>query len=380
MWVDRELTIFVANSLRRLLIICCGLMTFGAVGQEMTQDCPRGYAVYFVNGVLTTTAQATSHLRRVREMVDPGYQMRYAGETLTVELNFNPSDGWLDFFDVFRQKLVEDPSLSWENFIGWMAGTWQNPNLVFARSYLMAYIMPGRLRTAAARANSTSYVDPTVIRHADAYRTKLASATRVLVVSHSQGNLYTNAAFARLQTMNLGDSVTNGFVSTGVASPAAYVAGNGGYVTASTDIVINALRAFSPTTLPATDFSLPTMPEEDPAGHAFSEIYLNPRYKLAARVKSNLLAGLGRLRDNPRLVAPNLFRYRLSYQPYAAFNIYVVGEKPGEVIYFGAQNWSGTPQPPVNMEGVIETCFRITRIVYQQASDFPPLIYDFDIR
>jgi hypothetical protein len=91
----------------------------------------------------------------------------------------------------------------------------------------------------------------TIERHAVAYREQIAapSCRRVLIVPHSQGNLYTNAAYDLL--FNQPPSPPPGTIKiVGVATPAQTVAGNGLYRTSTTDVLINAIRLIRPGTLP----------------------------------------------------------------------------------------------------------------------------------
>lgn len=110
-------------------------------------------------------------------------------------------------------------------------------------------------------------------RHIQQYQSDLQEGNRVLLISHSQGNLFANQSVLSLMG-EFGDSI--GLI--GVASPAAIVPNDGVYFTAKDDVVINALRPLFDV-LPANvenDTGLFT-DERDAVNHAFVESYFKSR-------------------------------------------------------------------------------------------------------
>ena len=102
---------------------------------------------------------------------------------------------------------------------------------------------------------------------------------KVLLVGHSQGTFYTNAAYEYL----IGHGVDKDSISVyNVATPADRVAGNGKYLTSSTDEVINtivtnlAIIGGVNRPLPANiEIKIPKEPEVDYGrGHSFGTVYL----------------------------------------------------------------------------------------------------------
>jgi len=102
---------------------------------------------------------------------------------------------------------------------------------------------------------------------------------KILLVGHSQGTFYTNIAYDYL----IGHGVDKDSISVyNVATPASFVAGNGKYLTSSTDKVINTiaeeLSQKSPNLkpLPANiNLNLSDSEKADPfGGHDFSNVYL----------------------------------------------------------------------------------------------------------
>ena len=102
------------------------------------------------------------------------------------------------------------------------------------------------------------------------YESILDQGYNVVVVAHSQGNLFTNAVYERLmQNEDYHDRVS----VIAVASPANHVAGNGPHVTLESDRVINlGARFLHGDTLPANSNTYSSLTENN---HEFVKHYLN---------------------------------------------------------------------------------------------------------
>lgn len=102
---------------------------------------------------------------------------------------------------------------------------------------------------------------------------------KILLVGHSQGTFYTNAAYDYLVANGVDK---NSIAVYNVGTPADRVAGNGKYLTSSTDKVIEdiarrlAEKGSAQKPLPANiTFTLPEDEQNDPyGGHSFSNVYL----------------------------------------------------------------------------------------------------------
>jgi hypothetical protein len=95
----------------------------------------------------------------------------------------------------------------------------------------------------------------------------------VLVVPHSQGNLYTNAAYDLTFAGPPPNPPVGALKIAGVATPDSLVKGNGRYRSSSGDSLINVIRLTLSTTLPAnTDWGSNLLTVIAPAysgGHSF---------------------------------------------------------------------------------------------------------------
>ncbi len=89
----------------------------------------------------------------------------------------------------------------------------------------------------------SAYFDVRVTLLADRLAPMLLSGRRVLLVAHSQGNLYANAVYAELQRRHVPMSNLR---LVGAAVPGLTLAGGSDYVTSASDGVINGLRLLFP--------------------------------------------------------------------------------------------------------------------------------------
>ena len=190
-------------------------------------------AIYFVNGVTTTLDEARLNAGKLEMEV-----VNRLGATLTQHnvcpeffLNYNPTSGATqDFLEASQQRLGLDPSSFWKGLEG--AGLY-GPTII-----------QQALQGPMTSANQIDQA--TVQRHATTYQAQIAtpSCRRVLVVPHSQGNLYTNQSYTLLNQSQL-----SALKILGVATPASEVKGNGRYRTSTTDVLIGAIRLVLPSTL-----------------------------------------------------------------------------------------------------------------------------------
>lgn len=238
--------------------------------------CDPSFKIYFGNGVMNTPTDwvaSRQELQAAIGTVHQGVPIKYANA-------YNPSAGLLhDLRTVFAQKISEDPSLSWRL----LASTWlgvASDKGAWRLHKIKDTIRAIEKKSAALRNNalekSYTYVDAKVIDHVAAFTDDIVThGKRVLVVGHSQGGLYANAAY-RLLHQN--PAIKPGsFAVAGVGTAADFVAGNGAYVTSDADMVINALRALvAPSTL-AANLSVP-LHINDLSGHSFIHTYLNAQY------------------------------------------------------------------------------------------------------
>ncbi len=129
--------------------------------------------------------------------------------------------------------------------------------------------------------------------HAQLYRNNLLAGQRVIVVAHSQGNLFANHNVQTVIDENSEWANSIGVVA--VATPATETVNRGKYVTAHDDLVIAGLRAVPGSGVLASNiendlFSIPFTDFRDSTGHYFIPSYLDGRLPSRA-VIDDLLYG-----------------------------------------------------------------------------------------
>lgn len=259
-----------------------------------TSVCGDGFHVYYGNGILTESSGANASMNLVKEALG----RRFDEMPISYFVSYNPTEGaLLDLLEAFAQKLAEDPTLTWQLFFRWVSGWAVGSSLqVMLTDYFGADGAHRIAQAAGQLAGPQAYTDPTVVGHAQNYTSALLAGKRIMVVAHSQGNLYANAAYGMLARNNSGDYDLSAFGIAGFASPANLVATGDGYVTSDTDLVIDAVRVIAPATLLDNDSSVPAFPDGCWHGHCFDTIYIGAAYpSIRAHSLSVMNATLSRL-------------------------------------------------------------------------------------
>ena len=186
-----------------------------------------GVTIFYANGMNNDPDMARKSLNKLADKLTPFLP---AGLDVDFQLAYNHNEGFIpEMVEVTADKALDN----WKSFWNYLSDI---------------EIAPDWFQTAATSlmsgANALNYlVDADLQNQVAAYQAEIASGRKVIVVAHSQGNFYANAAY---------DLVNSPLFSViGVASPANYVAGDGPYVTLGNDLIINALHALYPSTLPS---------------------------------------------------------------------------------------------------------------------------------
>lgn len=212
------------------------------------------YVVYG-NGMFNSKGDVTSSVKALE------FKLKASSSTSdgswVFEQSFNANEGVSSIFEVYRQRMGDQASSYWR-WLGSLevAPDWfQDAMREMAINFDLAEVL----------------VDDDLRRHVQRYQGLLMEGNRVLVVAHSQGNLYANSAYANLANDHRIPMEAFGIVS--VATPASYVAGNGPYFTLMYDLVISAVQMALPSTLPGNVVN--TISDLDWKHHSFIDSYLN---------------------------------------------------------------------------------------------------------
>jgi len=216
--------------------------------------CNEGTYVFHGNGMFTDHGDATINknilevrLRTATDIPVDGWKF---------ELSYNHDEEAYSLIEIFRQRMGDQTASYWR----WLG------NLEIAPDWFQSATQS----VASGFDFLESVVDEDLRRHIQRYEGLLMEGNRILVVAHSQGNLYANAAHTRLADKGL---PMDAFGIVSVANSASHVAGNGPYFTLVNDMVIHAVSLLFPNTLsPNVENNIDYT---DWTHHSFIDSYLN---------------------------------------------------------------------------------------------------------
>ncbi|WP_119464526.1 YfaP family protein [Vibrio sp. PID23_8] len=229
----------------------------------------------------------------------------------------NPTQGGLlDFFEAVEQKLNIEESKIWAYLVG-------------------AEVMPEAVAEvfrdiSAALVTSSA---PAVVReHVGIYNAELQEGQKVIVVSHSQGNL-----FALQAASELNSEYSSAWGMVAVANPASYVAAGGMHTTLYEDIVME----YIPGSMPANVPNFPNTPRDslvDWTGHRFVLSYMASGTPSKSKIVNDVLTTEGNLSVNEEVLGTGAFTATLTWGSEPDVDLHVF-EPSGAHIYY--RNFQG---------------------------------------
>ncbi|MEO6924457.1 MAG: hypothetical protein ABI142_11580 [Bryocella sp.] len=277
---------FMATIFALILLVSAPAKSFADTSGA---PCVLGYTVGLFNGVWNTEADGMIGLAAlqlaVRETTGQSNDT-YNNEDVGYQLFYNHTGStagegkWQDVAETFVQRQNElDPSgyfsqqhfyLIWENITGVaLSGPLGQASPAFQQFFKDE--VSAITTAAAAELGSLTSAPPTDLDYAaqnavlDSYA---AAGRKLLLVAHSQGNLFVNQAYDHIQPV-VGSTRVK-VVHIAPASPTV----RGQYILSSHDLVINALRAVGgATTVQPNNIVIP-FSATDPVGHTLVNIYL----------------------------------------------------------------------------------------------------------
>jgi hypothetical protein len=252
----------------------------------------QGYVIGYINGLSTDPIGAQDGVDALSAI----YGTQYNNQPVSYTLFYAPTDGLMqDVVNAFAQRVASSPGLTdrWELIWDTLDGGGgaisdlaiaENPSLNSLVSDLKTTFLNG-VSSNVKNLNSNKEFQPAVDQFASAMTTYYTEQKKTLVVAHSQGNVYLNAAYDAVKPQLKTDSLR----TVEVATPAATVRDpQGRYVTSTTDLVIQAVALTLGNVEPAnTDGPiLAALSSDTGYGHKFVDIYMNPNYKLLPAIKA----------------------------------------------------------------------------------------------
>jgi hypothetical protein len=194
--------------------------------------------VYFVNGVWNTEKAAMTGVGALEEAYTQYLKSQYGLERFEFKLSYNyHQNEWGDLKEVFWQKMKEteyDDDFIYGYFISLLAGT-VNP---ISKILL---IIQDSINLFAIDADTEAFEQDNLNEMISDYTNDIANDKRLILIAHSQGNLYANQSIRILREQL--PEWERYIKMIGVASPSAVT--NDPYMTACDDFVIGKLREHS---------------------------------------------------------------------------------------------------------------------------------------
>lgn len=286
--------VMIKKFVHAMLFVLAVLIPFQSQAEIAASEC-HPLRVYFGNGILTEKVDGFFEADRVDRWLRPRIPATDK-KHVSFDLTYNPTDGyWSDLIETFDLLVPSTP----EKWSGFFPATTGRQILRGIEMLLENHLngAGGRILAAVSRRLLAPglYDDRTVQDHVRTYTKSLRNGERLLIVAHSQGSLYANAAYNHMRVRRPTGINLAAIGIAAIGSPANTVATGDGYVNSATDLVIRAVNAIGFDGLPANDTSVPIFPVEDRLGHGFRDVYFNSRYTIRQHTQDVILATLNRV-------------------------------------------------------------------------------------
>jgi hypothetical protein len=192
---------------------------------------------------------------------------------ITYGTSHNPSDGTLqDLWETFVQNGQTDTSQFWR----YLAGLDPLPDF-----------LQDKLKEIANSVDAfVVQSNPAVQKHIEKYNKFLSEGNKVVVVAHSQGNLFANIAYLGIDSQYI-----EGFGIVSVGNPDNFVAGGGPYTTIDEDIIIGNVSD----SLPANLDNFWGINLNDLSGHTFAKSYMASNHQAEGKILDDAVSKINAL-------------------------------------------------------------------------------------
>jgi hypothetical protein len=207
------------------MILMVSLSFVGLSCEAQATFCAKKTNVFLGNGMFNDHEKARVSLESLKEMLVEAGDL--SKDEWDFDISYNHDEKIFSLFQVFRQRQGESVSTFWR----WIRGVPLAPD----------WFQEKALDMAARVDQAQAVIDADLRSHVQRYKTLLMEGSRVLVVGHSQGNLYANSAYTNL-AYDENDLPMEAFGIVAVATPSGRVAGGGPHITRDDDLVINSVR------------------------------------------------------------------------------------------------------------------------------------------
>lgn len=285
------------------------------VSESHANYCQKKTHIFFGNGMYNNQRAADYSMQKLSDALVNAADL--PEDQWVFDVSYNNDEKLFSLFEVFRQREGERASTFWR----WINGLSFAPE--WFREKALELASRGDLQQAVR--------DADLRRHIQRYKNALMEGGRVLVVGHSQGNLYANAAHTNL-AHDPDRLPMDAFGIVAVATPSGRVAGSGPHITLTNDLVINSVRLFYWDTLPGNATNATT--DSDWKHHSFVDSYLSGDQS-GPMIVDSVLAKAGSLSWPTPRVGSGPISVTLTWgaQPDVDLHVY---EPDGSHVYYAA--------------------------------------------
>lgn len=322
--------------MRRIISVLCAILLLCvpevfADGTLCSQE--TGTVVVFGNGIMNTKKDATRSKNLLKEVLRATLTPEEFGK-LEFKVAYNHTYGRIsDLYESLKQQVSADNvSIS---FWRWLGGQEVLPDVV----------QRAILSTVTRFDFSTMVAPEDLSNHLALYRAKILAGKKVLVVSHSQGNFFANAAYELLYN-GASPIPLKSFGIVSVATPANYVGGNGPYTTLAEDGLIEAVRiATLPGVLPPLPPNITNILSDaivaDWEGHSFMDAYMASGSRSVAKIVPDIINTMNGLDQPAQTVQDGIITVTLTWGSQPDLDLHVFEPGGSHVYYLAKQGASG---------------------------------------
>lgn len=292
-------------------------------GQAQCQDDDSLASVFFLNGVMTTFEDALDNAAYMAFVLQIQLPLEVS-RNIRVGLAYNRTYGFVDdLWEAVRQRLDSDS----EQFYRFLAAVDPMPDF-----------MQTAFTNIASNINHNALLsNPNALAHLVLFQGEILEGRKVIVVAHSQGNLFANRIF---QNLSADEQESLGIVA--VANPDSVVRNSprvpGGatqYTTLRNDLVIAAIPGAMGSNT-AGSFLL-----RDPLGHGFEASYLKPNSASRQNIVSFVRSTYAALRQPPETASPGVITVTLNWGAEPDVDLHVFEPDGTHVFYADRQGRVG---------------------------------------
>jgi hypothetical protein len=274
----------------------------------------KGASVFFVNGMLNFKKTADASLAVLTQSTREHLPAEDF-EQLQFYLAHNPTHLVFDLWEAVKQRLENDFS----RFYRFLSGIEPMPD--FMQEIYAAY--------AAGIDVAAVLTSPSLQNHIRLYQRELLEGRKVILVSHSQGNLFANRAYLSLTAE---EQRSTGIVA--VATPDSRVADGRSYTTLTNDLIIRPLILTG--ALPANTSNGRIFNFRDWLGHDFTESYLEPGSKSRKQILGHIQNAIATLEQPDTNAGDGVITVTLTWGDEPDVDLHVF-EPGGAHVYYRAK-------------------------------------------